>query len=189
MQAQGSNQNASAQGQANQQAAWQPQYRAPQGFQIHPEFQQGLHGFMQQAALPPQHQQALIDLHAQQNARYQAAAAEQARAEQQAWQQAIMQDKEHGGERFPASQEAAKAFMSRFGNQELASLLQSRGLGYHPGLFRAFANAGSFIRNRMAEDSIAGRMGQPGVGPRAATEAERLAKLYDSPDMQKLRGK
>lgn len=83
-------------------------------------------------------------------------------------------EQEWGGkDKFNANIETAKMAVQEFGGSELVDFLESTGLGNHPGLIKAFANAGKSLR----EDSFSG--GGAGSGgalttERAKAEIERL---------------
>jgi hypothetical protein len=73
------------------------------------------------------------------------------------WKQAVISDKELGGENFNRNIEYAHRALNQYGSQQLKDQLDKTGLGNHPDLVRMLANIGK----AMAED----RLIKPGAMP------------------------
>lgn len=76
------------------------------------------------------------------------------------WKDASRKDKEFGGEKFDESVVAAKSALKRFGNPELAQVLDDYGMGNHPEVIRFLTKVGS----AMKEDSM--HQGNAGDAPK-----------------------
>lgn len=164
-----------------------PSWKVPEGFKLSDDVKSAIEASIKEGVKPEQVQR-FIDLHIDTFKRAELERAVSEKSKMDGWTKATLEDQEVGGPRFDAAREYAKAFVERFGDADLRKFLQETGAGFHPGVFKAFARAGAFIRTRMQEDNVAAsgtRTG--GGGTRPLTNEERLEKMYNSPDMQKLR--
>jgi hypothetical protein len=94
------------------------------------------------------------------------------------WATAI--PKEHG-EKYDAAKQDAAQFVKQFGDKALTEGFAKFGFGHFPPLFRAFAKAQAFIRERLSEDSSAVRGAKGSAGGRAVTREDRANRFYEEP--------
>lgn len=122
--------------------------------------------------------QKFVDLHL----KTQALALEKHRAswetQQKSWQEQARTDKEYGGTKFTENIKAASSALKKYGGQELADLIDARGLGNHPGMIRLAYQ----LARATGEDKVAGG----GAGPSAPKSLEaQLNALYpNSPELK-----
>lgn len=114
--------------------------------------------------------QQMVDLFAEQIGAIEQGSREAWERQKQEWTEAVRKDPELGGANYDATLQHSQAFVARFGDAELQTLLDEYGVGSHPALVRAFAKAGKAA----AEDTF-GRVDPPGA-PRSIAN-----KFY--PDM------
>jgi len=140
--------------------------------------------------MKPEHADVLLNSHIDLLKKQEQGRAAAVQQTMQDWAQKTTTDRDFGGPKFEASREAAKAFVDKFGDDDLRRFLTESGAGYHPGVFKAFARAQQFISTRMTEETLANVAPRSGGGRTTPlTQTERLARLYDSPDMQRLQKK
>lgn len=119
--------------------------------------------------------QKVVDLYASMASEQNKAAEAQFAAANKAWAETIKKDPEIGGEKLPASLEAARRAVHKFGGPDLAKAIDAMGLGNHPVLVKAFAKVGL----AMAEDRIAGATtGGAEAGPPEGSFERLAAQLY-----------
>lgn len=92
------------------------------------------------------------------------------------WRDAVMKDKEIGGDNFNASKELAFRAVDHFGGAELRQALVDSGYEFHPTVLKAFVKIGK----AMAEDKIH----VPGTQPGAQIKSH-AGRLYDHPTSTK----
>lgn len=85
----------------------------------------------------------------------------------ESWAGEIKSDKEVGGEAFDKNVAIAQSAISKFGGDDLKTLLDNTGFGNHPAIFKFALNVGKLI----AED-------QPGSGDKAVDTKPIEQRLY-----------
>ena len=103
--------------------------------------------------------QQMVDLFAEQIGAIEQGSREAWERQKQEWTEAVRKDPELGGANYDATLQHSQAFVARFGDAELQTLLDEYGVGSHPALVRAFAKAGKAA----AEDTFPTR-GDAGSG-------------------------
>jgi hypothetical protein len=98
------------------------------------------------------------------------------------WADAI--PKQYGDkEQFAQAKQDAARFVEQFGDKELKEAFTKFGFGHHPAVFRIFAKANAFIRERLSEASSEVKGGRSASGNgRGATPTERANNFYSPRD-------
>lgn len=139
--------------------------KAPEGVQVDGKTLESFVGLAKELEISPEHAQRLIEFQA---AQVKAQQAELAKT-QAAWETALREDKDFGGDKYDANVAVAKKALS-LGPPELVELLNTTKLGSHPAVVRWAYNIGK----KMSEGSF--------VPASGSLEANRTAAsvLYPS---------
>lgn len=121
--------------------------------------------------------QKLVDFQANQVQASQDAAIDSFNQMKADWLNQAKTDKEIGGDSFDENVGTAKLFIKQFGTEELRNILDETGVGNHPEVIRAFANAGKFLK----EDAPGDQNNSVTQTPKNETEA-RIQRMYGSGD-------
>ena len=140
----------------------------PDGQEIDQEVLTAASKMMKEAGLSQAQATAIVNYDLERAAEAQAKWA----ADVESWKQQVRVDPELGGRLHDATTRQVQAAFKRYGDDELAALMEATGLGEHPAVIRCFKKvyAGS------AEDTSAGSK-PVGAGGKK-TEEERLRAMY-----------
>lgn len=117
----------------------------PEGAQLPDTYLEETAALAKEYGLTQEQAKALVERDAAMVAGFQESALAKHEAETKAWAEQVKSDPEMGGDKFAATQEAARAAVARFGNDELRSWLNDTGFGNHPMAVKFFATVGKAI--------------------------------------------
>lgn len=127
------------------------EFAAPEGSELDKEALSQFEPIARELNLNQEQAQKLVDLYGKEvMPKLIAQQAESWQKQTAEWAVAAKDDKEIGGDKFPANLEKAKQAMDKFANPELRTYLEESGLGNHPELIRLMVNVG----RAMSEDSL-----------------------------------
>ncbi|EJL90266.1 hypothetical protein [Pantoea sp. GM01] len=127
------------------------EFAAPEGSELDKEALEHFEPIARELNLNQEQAQKLVDLYGKEvMPKLIAKQAESWQKQTAEWAVAAKDDKEIGGEKFPANLEKAKQAMDKFANPELRTYLEESGLGNHPELIRLMVNVG----RAMSEDTL-----------------------------------
>ena len=135
----------------------------PEGAQLPESYLDDAATLAKEYGLTQEQAQALVERDAGLVQGYHDAVMAKHEAEVSGWADAVRNDPELGGDKFTATQEAARAAVARFGNDDLRTWLNDSGFGNHPMAVRFFAEVGKAIA-----DDKPNLQGSPPQSPKSA---------------------
>jgi hypothetical protein len=162
------NEGSDGDGQEQQGAPEQYDFKAPEGRSFNPEVIGEFASVAKELNLSQDAAQKMID---KISPKLEQSQAKQIAAIRDGWKQSTITDEEIGGDKLAQNIGIAKAARDTFGTPALRDLLETTGLGNHPEIIRLFAKVG----REMSEDTYSGGRPAGGDGKRSTA-----ATLYDN---------
>lgn len=121
-------------------------FSLPEGMSMDEAMLTEASGVFKELNLNQEQAQKLIDIQAKSVQANQTGQIESFNQLKQDWLDQAKNDKDIGGEKFDTTVADAKKFLSKFGSPGLSEMLDELGVGNHPEFIRAFAAAGSLMK-------------------------------------------
>ena len=144
----------------------------PEGAQLPEAYLEDTAALAKEYGLTQEQAAALVERDAKMVAGFHESVMSKHEAEVSSWAEQVKADPELGGEKFNATQEAARAAVARFGDDGLRQWLNDTGFGNHPMAVKFFAQVGKAIA-----DDRPNLSGQPPQGNQSPASI-----LYPSSD-------
>jgi hypothetical protein len=161
-----------AEAKAEGKAQAEPAFKLPEGWKADEALLKDFGAIAKEAGLKGEHAQKLVDAYVKAQESEARRAEEAFSGQRKEWLDKARADREFGGEKFDSNAVIARQAVVRFGDKELADVLNEYGLGDHPALIRAFWKVGKAL----AEDSVAGTTAAAGNG--VSSEDALLRQRY-----------
>lgn len=140
-------------------------FKVPEGLQLDPAMNGKFETVAKDLNLSQENAQKLIDLASENVQQILKAQSDKLIEIRDGWVTELKADKEYGGEKFDETVERAKRTLKDFGEESLVAMLESWGLGDHPGLIRMLAK----IDKKFGEQKAVG--GEPAKdAPKSAAQ-------------------
>jgi len=149
------------------------EFKPPEGKQYDPDTIKGFEEIAKETKIAPKDAQKILDKMGPLMEAKQAKFQEQVK---QAWIEAVVTDKEIGGDKLSASLEVAKKAVTAFGPPEFGKWLSDSGLGNHPVMIKLLYNVGK----NMSGDRYVGQTSTASVNPKSMGFNDLANALYSN---------